>query len=169
MKPWERQPNETPKQFAAFTFYRDMGISRNYDAVAEEVGVSKSTVEEWASKFKWKDRVAAWEEHLDKIKTETISDEYKKMVESHLRITSSLREKIEKRVRMLEPEELSPNDLARLLDLLVKVERLSIGEPTENKKSEVNAHITLDTSILEKKLEQYNEVIDKLLSKRDNE
>lgn len=79
--PWERQHWETSRAFAGFKHYRDQGPSRtlhqaNYLYRSQfgmvtthpdrSDGNATGSVIIWARKFRWKERIAAFEDHLDK-------------------------------------------------------------------------------------------------------
>lgn len=65
MRAFERQPEETPKQYEAFQSYRDMGISRSAGKVAKELGKSRGLIERWCSKNDWVERARAYEDFLE--------------------------------------------------------------------------------------------------------
>ncbi len=50
---------EQPHHMKAFEFYYSLGERRNYKLVADECGVSVSTVKTWGTSFSWKRRVNA--------------------------------------------------------------------------------------------------------------
>jgi hypothetical protein len=67
-----RQPREPHKAYAAFRAYRDMGPStRSIDEACRLVTNqpagqrAKSIWRTWAHRWSWRERVSAWDEHLD--------------------------------------------------------------------------------------------------------
>lgn len=77
---WERQPSESHKAYEAFRIYRDMGRDRSLVKVGQALGlkqVRKGTtntftdpggnVSVWSSRFRWVERVRAFEAYLDTI------------------------------------------------------------------------------------------------------
>ena len=64
--PWERQPNEGPKPYEAFTIYRDLGKERTLPKVAEKLGKSLGLTSRWSSAYNWVERVAAWDDEADR-------------------------------------------------------------------------------------------------------
>ena len=64
--PWERQPNEGPKAFEAFTIYRDLGKERTLPKVAETLNKSVGLISRWSSANNWVERVAAWDDEADR-------------------------------------------------------------------------------------------------------
>ena len=68
--PWECQPSESPRAFAAFVVFRDLPSSKR--TIAQVLSILRSqgsaaqkTVREYFVKYSWLDRVAAWEAYLD--------------------------------------------------------------------------------------------------------
>jgi hypothetical protein len=51
---------EQPKHVAAYEFYRDMQ-KRSYRGVTKAFSVSETSVKKWAREFKWKTRIAVWD------------------------------------------------------------------------------------------------------------
>lgn len=83
--PWQRQPNETPKAYAAFAVYRDLGVGRSIDKAyaatravqrqADGKSASRRASRywmEWSTKYHWVERVTAYDDHL----MQKLQDEY---------------------------------------------------------------------------------------------
>ena len=64
--PWERQPEETPKAYEAFTIYRDLGKERTIPKVAETLRKSVSLMNRWSQAYSWVERVTAWDDEADR-------------------------------------------------------------------------------------------------------
>ena len=62
--PFEQQPRESVKAFAAFSLYLSLGAERSTAAVAKKLAKSAHLVRRWSAKFGWTDRVAAHAAHL---------------------------------------------------------------------------------------------------------
>jgi hypothetical protein len=57
IKPYDRQPNETDKSWAAFCTYRDMGGERSLEKLGQKIGKrSGRFLQQWCSKYKWVER-----------------------------------------------------------------------------------------------------------------
>ncbi len=65
-EPGGRQPGESAKAFAAFVAYRDAGDDRTHALAAEAVQKSQSLMATWSAKWNWRERIAEWDEHIDK-------------------------------------------------------------------------------------------------------
>lgn len=69
MNAWDRQPDETPKAYAALWAYLGMGAARslvklrqNRDATG--VGASPSTLDQWSARYQWVERARAYDDHM---------------------------------------------------------------------------------------------------------
>ena len=71
-KPYDRQPNETDKSWAAFCMYRDMGRERSTDKVRKQIGYTSSRVlQTWSSKHAWVKRCSAFDD--DELERESVA------------------------------------------------------------------------------------------------
>jgi transposase len=69
---FEQQPRESNKAFAAFSLYLSLGPERSIREVGERLGKSEGLIERWASKFDWRNRVAAHGAHLAMVEREAM-------------------------------------------------------------------------------------------------
>ena len=60
-RPYERLPGETAKAFQAFTVYRDLGIQRSFESVANQLSKSATLIRRWAAKYNWGERIECWD------------------------------------------------------------------------------------------------------------
>lgn len=60
---WEQRPNESSKAFEAALIYFQMGPARSLERVGQQLGKSKTLMERWSSRYKWKLRAKAWDAH----------------------------------------------------------------------------------------------------------
>lgn len=130
VQPWERQDGETAKQFEAFVVYRDLGDERSLVKVAEMLSKSAQLMSRWSSANKWVERVAAWDDEQDRIlRLEQIKD-IKRMRKRHADMAVSMITAAAKGLKkiMEKPEEMKPNDIARLVEVASKLERISRGD-----------------------------------------
>jgi hypothetical protein len=70
--PFEQQPRESNKAFAAFSLYLSLGPERSTAAVAKKLAKSEQLVRRWSAKFAWTDRVAAHGAHLAIVEREAV-------------------------------------------------------------------------------------------------
>lgn len=129
---WEQQKGESTPAFEAFRIYRDLGEERSLVKVAQKCNKSNSLIARWSGKNRWVDRVTAYDNYLDKMLLREEAKARKKMARDHAAIAVKFLNTLAERLETMDPEELAPNDMARWLDIAVKVERLSRGESTDN-------------------------------------
>ena len=63
--PFEQQPNESAKAFAAFSIYLNLGVERSTQAVAKSLAKSEQLVRRWSARWQWLARVQAHAEHFE--------------------------------------------------------------------------------------------------------
>ena len=156
--PWDRQPGESAKAFAAFAVYRDVGPTRSLAKVGRYLiettvrrGTLKSVTEEmarWSSRYGWVGRVEAFEIHQDRVRLAERERMQREMEERHLSGSQALLFAALARARGLAAQEgkpgvdaLSPSaiqdwgELARVIETAVRIERLTRGLATDVSKS----------------------------------
>src|SRR5471032_753561 len=144
--PFEQQPRESAKAFAAFSLYLSLGAERSTASVAKELAKSEQLVRRWSAKFGWTDRVAAHGAHLAVVEREAI--------EAVARGKAAIWEKREQDLRetewamheaaiaaakrglaaYMEKDKVYANlaDIARMLEIASKLGRLATGLDKSN-------------------------------------
>ena len=143
---WERQEGESAQQYLKFCRYRDMPYGaqgaepekRSIRKLADLLGMkSKTSLEQLSIKHSWVDRAAAYDVYMAELDRFRNENEIKKMRELHAKIGVQLLNKATRGLMVLQDKDLSAQDIARLADVGVKIERLSRGDTSSN--------ISLDT------------------------
>lgn len=137
--PWERQPGEPAKAYAAFCLYRDMPAhARSLRAVADRLYGSGTASKrrrtpgqlfKWSTRWRWVERAAAWDDEQDRQARQAQLRAVQEMRERHVREAMALQRKALERLQRMDPEELSPKDVLWYFVEAAKLERLSRGEP----------------------------------------
>jgi len=70
--PFEKQPRESAKAFAAFSLYLSQGPERSIEECARKLLKSSRLLRRWAKQFDWPARVAAHAAHLAVVEREAI-------------------------------------------------------------------------------------------------
>jgi hypothetical protein len=155
-KSWLKLPEETSRQYAAFCLYRDMGPERSISDVANVWSDSGATsrLNEWSSKYNWVDRASSYDEHIDEIKRARNEEAIIEMSARHVKYSIQVQEKAIEALRLINPEELKPNEFIKWLLEAVKIERLSLGVPTENIKQENEVKEVRNDAITKESLEK---------------
>ena len=132
MELWERQEGESNPRWEAFKTYRDMPIGkRSLTEAAKTLGKPRRNLEKWSSEDKWQERVEAYDRYMDaeaqKLKVKGIAD----MNKRHINAAKKILDKAVDGLKYIEPDEMKPSDIAKLVDVAAKLERLARGDATE--------------------------------------
>lgn len=145
---WDRIPGETPREYQKFCAYRDMNTAekpirtRSMAKLAKEISFSQDHLRKLSAKNDWVKRCAAYDAYLDELAREKNEAEIIDMRKNHALLASQMIKKAAKRLLTISEEEITATDIVRLVDVGVKIERLSRGESTENKQISGEAKIT---------------------------
>jgi hypothetical protein len=138
--PWDRQPRETSKAFAAFGDYLALDPSKRRLAEAARVhGKSEGTLARWCRRWRWVERALAWDDHVAREAREAELQAVRDMREREINFgqamqalggakISELAEAIEKG----QPVTLTVNEARMLIDIGMKLERRGRGEPEQH-------------------------------------
>lgn len=130
---WDRQPSETSRQFATFCEYRNMHpLERSLAEVAKKLGKSETYVERLSAKFGWVARCAAFDREQDRIGQAQRVRRIDEMNERHAEIAATALQKITERLATIDADSLRPNDIARLLEVASRAERMARGVVIED-------------------------------------
>ncbi|HWV98535.1 MAG TPA: hypothetical protein VNZ64_02465 [Candidatus Acidoferrum sp.] len=143
--PFEQQPNESAKAFAAFSLYLSIGPERSLAAVGKKLGKSGTVIERWSAKFDWPARVkahAAYFAVVEREATEALTRakgvDWVQRQEEHRaeewKVRCELIELARAAIARWKANEKrcgSLEGIARLLDLASRLGRLASGMPTD--------------------------------------
>jgi len=145
--PWERRPDESAQAYEAFSAYRDMGYARSLSSVADQLQKRRELMGRWSRRWQWVERCKLWDREIERQQAAESMDAQRDMREYHARLARLVLDSVTKRllgvtgtdesgneveiVKALDPSELSPSEMARLIAEASKLERLSRGEATE--------------------------------------
>ena len=138
--------------FAAFVDYRDTGAKRS---IAKTVKARQSSgakasirvLEGWSAKFQWVARCEAWDQHLDKRRTDAAAQEVEEMRRRHIQTAQAMQglgvRELEKLLRKSEASGgelvISTEQLRWFLKDGTGMERLNLGEPTDVQQLQTDA------------------------------
>ena len=129
-EPWERQPNETAQAFTAFTIYRDYGVKRSHQKVAQELGKSRTLISRWSSQHSWVDRAQTFDTEQDRVWLTERRELLRKTAQRNAKIAAAAMARVAEKVMSLTTADLDVNSMARLMDAASKLEQLALGGPT---------------------------------------
>jgi hypothetical protein len=156
--PWEQQPRETMRGFAAFTVYRNLGPRRTLRAAAKAFYGRTSLalerqLDKWSSAFSWVERACAWDRHLDAEARQAMIEARIEMAERQAREARALQNKAMERLQELRLEELGAADVLRYFIEAARLERLALGEPEALQRQELTGrggtplHFSLEDAV----------------------
>ncbi|MEY4385234.1 MAG: hypothetical protein RLY20_517 [Verrucomicrobiota bacterium] len=150
--PFEQQPKESNKAFAAFRAYLDMGPQRSLEAVARKLTKSSRLMKNWSSKFDWPARVQAHSAHLAVVERKAAeqaaalfgADRAKRRElekEDEWRMRTELMEAGRKVLEKFRSGERGATlgDVARALDIAAKLGRLAAGMKVDESEDETSS------------------------------
>jgi len=173
-KPWERQPKEGPKAWAAFVVYRNMGAGvRTVAKVAAQLGKGLPNYEKMARLYHWMERCKAYDAEQDRIGQETQKDVLIEMRRRHAgygKLTQALAiTEIRNALKIAQkkPGKIKPRDMAILLQLGVKIEQLALGEATDRVDTNVSGAIAAADITEAMKDREYRKTLDAAAARRE--
>jgi hypothetical protein len=130
-EPWLQIKGESDAQYQAFAAYRDLGMYRSLQAVASALNKDDGEISVWARRFEWIFRTELWDRRNMRIAADKAAKEHQEMRERHINISMVMQDKAVRALASLDPSELNPVDMVRLVREAVRIERLSRDVPTE--------------------------------------
>lgn len=92
--PFDQQPRETAKAYAAFVIYRDLGSERSLQETAQKLAKNLTTIKQWSALHNWVDRARSYDAALDaraRAATENeVIERRRRMLEKHARQADEL-------------------------------------------------------------------------------
>ena len=139
-EPWERQPGESVRNYEHFCAYRDMRYlsapgdeipkpvkkcPRSIRKLAEALGLTKRTVDELSTRFRWVERCDAYDLHILNLQRNANEAAYLEMLENQAAVGKLLWKRGVRRLQTLPDSAIKPEDVIRMADIGVKIERAS--------------------------------------------
>jgi hypothetical protein len=144
LHPWERQPYDTDESWPVFQAYRDQRAPRRGLLVfSRGRAVDPVKVAGWSRTHFWMQRAAEFDRHLDGIavaeREAIIRQTSGEVTAEHRGILADLREvamreanKLLAAVKDSAMEVVKPRELTKLVEQVIRLERLTLGETTSN-------------------------------------
>ena len=141
-QPWERQPEDTPKSWAAFCIYRDLGADRSIDK-AYRISVLRKSPEStpgeankrwkiWSSECNWVARTAAYDEHIDVLNRAEFEKERLKVREERRKLIRLVKSKLPDMIEKCDLSDPTVSEVVNLMRLVLQEERAEYDdEPTQ--------------------------------------
>ena len=92
-KPWERQEGESVKAYEAFQCYLNLGETRSQRLVSEQLSKSRQLISRWSANHQWVERVAAYENDLQRQAHAEAVKKARQMADRHISIAMKMQQK----------------------------------------------------------------------------
>lgn len=126
---WERQqPRETELQYSRFLVYRDLGPESDRLRQALEVlnstgdKLTYQTIKDYSSAFRWSARAAAWDRYQMAADRARMVRRRRQAIDDQCKAAQKLRLKALEALQGVDPQDLSPADIVRFVELSYKME-----------------------------------------------
>lgn len=126
---WDRQPTETTRRYAQFRAYLDTGRGRTLRKVAETLTRSAGYVRQVAAAYRWVERAEAFDRHRDVLDEKVWLEKRRQAAERDSQLLNAAVGTIARRLGTLQPDDLEPADLIRMLDVVMRHRRGLFGDP----------------------------------------
>lgn len=138
--PWDRQPDESAKAYAAFCAFRDMGaLKRSVLGLARQLERGHDWLQEWSTRWDWRKRAEAWDAHLEEegrlAQIDAVRDMNDRQARAGMLILRKIAQRLEgddvENIKALDINKLTASDIAKLAEVGARMERMARGEETE--------------------------------------
>ena len=131
---WERLAGESALAFAAFCAFRDLGAERSIRGAVESVekdkgvrGKNYNVWRNWCTQFRWRERAADYDCYLEKLKQTELRKTIEAQGEKHRVVTGKMLDVVNKKLDLMNPEELKQGNLTEWVQTAIKAEREAAG------------------------------------------
>lgn len=140
---WERQPSEGDKPWNAFVLYRDAllegGIGRRSQRAVclalfpnrDPTTARTRDIGLWSVKWRWRERVEAFDRHLDAEKQEAFREALKRDVELNIAAYRTMRNRGARAMTLTPADAIHVKDAVRMVDVAITGLRREAGLATE--------------------------------------
>lgn len=122
-KPWERQEGESAKAYEAFQCYLNLGETRSQRLVSEQLSKSRQLISRWSANYQWVERVAAYENDLQRQAHAEAVKKARQMANRHISIAMKMQQKALEALKEMDPREIDPKNLVAFIREATKLER----------------------------------------------
>lgn len=142
-QPWDRQPAEGDQAWKAFVLYRDAliegGIGKRSQREVcmhlfpnrDPTRARTTDIGRWSIKWRWRERVQAYDAHLDAVKLEAFRASLKRDAEISIAAYRAMRTKGANALRLTPAEAIHVKDAVRMVDVAITGLRREAGLATE--------------------------------------
>ncbi|KOU99094.1 hypothetical protein [Streptomyces sp. XY533] len=128
--PWDRQPGETPRRYAQFRAYLDLGRARTLQEASRALALSAAYVRTVAAEHRWRDRAAAYDRNGDQLADAAWWETRRQTAIDDARLLEKAARLVEAGIEDLDMHGIRVPDLIRLLDVVLRQRRALLGSAT---------------------------------------
>lgn len=121
-KPWERQEGESVKAYEAFQCYLNLGETRSQRLVSEQLSKSRQLISRWSANYQWVERVAAYENDLQRQAHAEAVKKARQMADRHISIAMKMQQKALQALKEMDPRDIDPKNLVAFIREATKLE-----------------------------------------------
>lgn len=127
---YDRQPGEFDKEWFLWLAYRDQYPHKTpkLKDAAFTIGMNYKAALKTSSKWSYKARLQAWAQHCNEQVTKNRSKEIVDMNLKQKRLASTMLDKLEKAIEVLDPDMLKPSDINSLFKTMTEIQRRSVED-----------------------------------------
>ena len=119
------------RAYEAFRTFRDIGPLRTLDKLADVTEYKRQTIGRWSRTLDWIARAAAWDDEQHMIEDRERLEAIRSMHSNHRTAARAVQSYALQALQRLDISEASAADVARLLDLGTRLERLTLTTSVE--------------------------------------
>lgn len=108
-------------------------------SIEKPPSTAAQTLYSWSSRYNWRERAEAWQDHKDWEQGVERYEEIEKMQSRHVNMAKLMYNKLIQKLRNLEADRLSVSEVRHYAETAVKIERLAMGVNTESVDHQVSA------------------------------
>lgn len=122
---WERQPEETDREYQVWLCYRDAYPARKptYGDIARQLNTTINVVKKVGQRWSFPTRMQAWVQHVDNITLRSRQEQIVAMNASHIALAEKARKKLESAIDFLDPACMKPGEVIQLGRFVTELER----------------------------------------------
>ena len=146
---WEQLPREGSGAFAAFCAFRDLGAERSIRKAVESYEKDKTkhrgkynVWRNWATQYRWRERTTDYDRYIENLKQGEVRKTIEAQGEKHRQITGKMLDVVSKKLDLMDPAELTQNNVTVWAESAIKAERetagLVVNSKPEAKQGELN-------------------------------
>lgn len=158
---YDRQPGETDHDYRMWMMYRDMYplVKPTYSAVANTLGVERSSVANVGAKWSFPTRMQAWIKFCDKELLKSRQQDIVDMNAKHVSMAKRINEKLEIAIDNIDPYAMKPGELSGLMKMSTELERKARLDVTSVDAVSVDDGLNANLKNNETKTDDINEIL----------